>query len=62
MMIASPATMYHGRPLTKKLYSMDTMRGVLERMFAKRMSEIPFPIPNSLIFSAIHITSAEPAE
>ena len=39
----------------------ETMLGTRDRMPAKRMMEIPLPIPNSVICSPIHITKEEPA-
>ena len=35
--------------------------GKRETMDAKRIMEIPFPMPNSVICSPIHMTSALPA-
>ena len=39
-----------------------TSPGIPAIMLAKSISEIPFPIPFSLIFSASHIMSAAPAQ
>ena len=40
---------------------LPTMAGMPEMMLANRIMEMPLPIPNSVICSPSHITTAEPA-
>ena len=39
----------------------EIMEGIRDRMPPNRMMEIPFPIPNSVTCSPIHMTKEEPA-
>ena len=48
-------------PLRRELPMLPTMLGTRDRMPANRMMEIPLPIPNSVIYSPIHMTKEEPA-
>ena len=59
--VKTPSPVTPLRELLTPVQMVQTMLGTRETMPAKRMMEMPLPMPNSVICSPSHMTKAEPA-